>query len=161
MASPRKTHPRPRVSLDACAIQRPFDRLISAEERSEAAGVLLLLSWALSSRIEIVWSTVLEYETITRVPVERRAWAMFTRDLATSSFKPEAPQHARARELERRLRLGAFDALHVACAEALQATLVTVDRTFLSRAAASTKLRVRVVDPSLAVGELRRVVGGE
>jgi predicted nucleic acid-binding protein len=149
------------VYLDACAVQRPFDRLISAEERAEASGVLLLLSWSLSSRIELVWSSVLDYETITRVPVERRAWGMFARDRAGSSFRPDESQHVRARALAKRLGLGAFDALHVACAEALQATLVTVDRTFLARTAGASRLRVRVVDPVLAVGELRRVIGDE
>jgi predicted nucleic acid-binding protein len=119
---------------------------------------LLLLSWSLSSSIEIVWSTVLEYETVTRAPPDRRAWGMFARGLAASSFQPEPQQHARARELERRLRLGAFDALHVACAEALGATVVTVDRVFLSRTASKAKLRVRVLDPTQAVAELRRVV---
>ena len=124
VASVHKLRPRPRVYLDACALQRPFDPLITAEERAEAAGVLLLLSWSLSSRTELVWSTVLDHETNrTRAPVERRAWSMFARSIAAPAFHPEAPQHARARELVRRLRLGGFDALHVACAEALHATL--------------------------------------
>jgi len=104
---------------------------------------------------------VLDYETITRAPVERSAWAMFARGLAAPSFRPEAPQHARARELARRLRLGGFDALHVACAEALQATLVTVDRTFLARAGGASRLRVQVVDPVRAVSELRPSAGNE
>jgi predicted nucleic acid-binding protein len=159
MAFPRKSRPRPRIYLDSCAIQRPFDRLTSAEERAEAAGVLLLLSWSLSSRVELVWSTVLEYETIARVPLERRAWGMFARDHASPSFQPEPRHHTRAGELERRLRLGGFDALHVACAEALQATLVTVDRTLLARTAGA-RLRVRVVDPTQAVGDLRRIIEG-
>jgi predicted nucleic acid-binding protein len=158
MAFARKVRPRPRVYLDACALQRPFDRLGSAEERAEAAGVLLLLSWSLSSHVEIMWSTVLEYESVTRAPPDRRAWGIFARGLAASSFRPEPEQHARARELERRLRLGAFDALHVACAEALAATVVTVDRVFLSRTAGKGRLRVRVLDPTQVVGELRRVV---
>jgi hypothetical protein len=159
MASLRRAGPRPRVYLDACAVQRPFDRLASAEERAEAAAVLLILSWSLSSRVELVWSTVLEYETIMRAPVERRSWGMFARDIAGSSFRPDVAQHARARQLERRLRLGAFDALHVACAEALEATVVTVDRAFLARTAASQRLRIRVMDPVQAVAELRRAVG--
>lgn len=155
MASVRKGRPLPRVYLDACALQRPFDRLGSAEERAEAAAVLLLLSWSLSSKVELVWSTVLDYETITRAPVERRAWGMFARGFAAPSFRPEAPQHARARELGKRLRLGGFDALHVACAEALHATLITVDRTLLARTAGASRLRVRVVDPVQAVADLR------
>lgn len=161
MAFPRKLQPCPRLYLDACALQRPFDRLMSAEERAEAAGVLLLLSWSLSSRVELVWSTVLEYETITRAPVERRAWGMFARGIAAESFRPESRQHTRARELEKRLKLGAFDALHVACAEALDAMLVTVDRTFLARTAGAARLRIQVVDPARAIGELRRVIEGE
>lgn len=83
---------------------------------------------------------------------------MLARDLAAPSFRPDTREHARARELVKRLRLGAFDALHVACAEALHATLVTVDRTLLARTSGSARLRVRVVDPVEAVGELRRVV---
>jgi len=154
----RNVRPRPRVYLDACALQRPFDRLISAEERAEAADVLLLLSWSLSSQVELVWSTVLEYEMVARAPSERRAWGMFARNLAGSTFRPEARQHARARELARRLRLGAFDALHVACAEALHATIVTVDRTLLARTVGAAKLRVRVHDPSRAVADLRRII---
>jgi predicted nucleic acid-binding protein len=161
MASVRKVPPRPRVYLDACALQRPFDRLVSAEERAEAAAVLLLLSWSLSSRAELVWSTVLDYETITRAPAERRAWGMFARGLAAPGFRPEAPHHARAKELVKRLRLGGFDALHVACAEAPHATLVTVDRTFLARAGGASRLRVRVVEPVQAVADLRQIVGDE
>jgi predicted nucleic acid-binding protein len=155
----RRLAQRPRVYLDACAVQRPFDRLISAEERAEAAAVLLLLSWSLSSHVDLCWSTILDYETIARAPVERRAWGIFARDIADSSFRPEAPHHTRARELARRLRLGAFDALHVACAEALRATVVTVDRTFLARTAASPRLRVRVMDPVQAVAQLRPAIG--
>lgn len=158
MASPRKPRQLPRLYLDACALQRPFDRLISAEERAEAAAVLLLLSWSLSSRVELVWSTVLEYETVTRAPAERRAWGMFARGVSAPSFRPDTREHARAKELVKRLRLGAFDALHVACAEALHAILVTVDRTFLARTATSARMRVRVLDPVQAVGELRSVV---
>jgi predicted nucleic acid-binding protein len=159
MAALPRIKPRPRVYLDACAVQRPFDRLASSEERAEAAAVLLLLSWSLSSRVELVWSTLLEYEAIARAPLERRSWGMFARDIAGSTFRPDASHHARARQLERRLRLGAADALHVACAEALQATVVTVDRTFLARAAAAQRLRVRVMDPVQAVADLRPAIG--
>jgi predicted nucleic acid-binding protein len=158
MASRRKVRPRPRLYLDACALQRPFDRLASAEERAEVADVLLLLSWSLSSHVDLVWSTVLDYETIKRAPLERRAWGMFARGLAGQVFRPEPPQHARARELAKRLRLGAFDALHVACAEALGSTLVTVDHTFLVRTAGASKLRTRVLHPTQAVVEVRQAI---
>jgi predicted nucleic acid-binding protein len=161
MTSPRGSAQRPRIYLDACAVQRPFDRLSSAEERAEAAAVLLLLSWSLSSRVELVWSTILDYESVARAPMERRAWGIFARDVACPSFRPEPRHHTRARELERRLRLGAFDALHVACAEALEATMVTVDRTLLARTRASPRLRVRVMDPMQAVAELRVAIGDE
>jgi predicted nucleic acid-binding protein len=101
---------------------------------------------------------VLEYETIKRAPLERRAWGMFARGLAGQVFRPEPPQHARARELEKRLRLGAFDALHVACAETLGATLVTVDRTLLARTAGTRKLRVEVLHPTQTIVEVRRAI---
>jgi predicted nucleic acid-binding protein len=78
--------------------------------------------------------------------------------VSTPSFRPDTREHSRARELVKRLRLGAFDALHVACAEALQAILVTVDRTFLARTAASARVRIRVVDPVQAVAELRSLI---
>jgi predicted nucleic acid-binding protein len=158
MASPRKVRPRLRLYLDACALQRPFDRLTSAEDRAEVADVLLLLSWSLSSHVDLVWSTVLEYEVIKRAPLERRAWGMFARGIAGQVFRPDPPQHARARDLAKRLRLGAFDALHLACAEALGSTLVTVDHAFLARTAGASKLRVEVLHPTQAVVQVRLAI---
>ena len=74
MASARKLRPCPRVYLDACALQRPFDRLTSAEERAEAAGERLIRSWTLSSRVELTWSTVPDHETLAPGHLELLAW---------------------------------------------------------------------------------------
>lgn len=123
---------------------------------AEAACILLLLDWAASGRLEVVWSGALDFECNQRIPRERLAWAQWVRTLTRRCLRPGSSELAHARELSAALRLSALDALHVACAESAGAVLVSVDLKLLRRCGRRPEtLRTLVIDPMEAAGRER------
>lgn len=133
--------------LDACALQRPLDRLLTGRERSEAECVLLLLEAVERGRVELVWSSPLTFEAIRRGPPVRAEAARRIRGLAVHQVGLSDDVAATAKSLQTKAGLQALDALHLACAQAARATLVTVDARLLRAARRVGLAASAVCDP--------------
>lgn len=140
-----------RLYLDACAVQRPLDRLLTSRERSEAECVLLLLEAVERGRLDLVWSPALTFETIRRGPPLRAEAAGRVRRLASHHVGLDDALVARARALSEEVGLQAFDALHLAAAQAAGATLVSVDGKLLRRGRRAGLTERALCDPIVAV----------
>jgi predicted nucleic acid-binding protein len=106
-----------RVYLDTSVYNRPFDDQTQPRIWLETLAFAVILQMVETGNIELVTSSVLEYEN-SRNPFRlRRNWVTHCSRLA--SFHHEVDEHIRRRaeELEEQ-GIKAVDALHVACAEA-------------------------------------------
>ncbi len=139
----------PRIYLDACCLNRPFDDQSQDRIRLESEAVLLILI-RVQQREDWLWvsSDMLQYEVEQTPDAERRR-----RVRALVSFadvEPEVTDDVAKRAVElQSLGFKAVDALHVACAEASRGdVLLTTDDRFLRAARRNTgQLHLRVENP--------------
>jgi predicted nucleic acid-binding protein len=138
----------PRVYLDACCLNRPFDDQTQARIRLEAEAVLIVVAQCESGQWEWVTSEAMDVE-ITRTPdPERRRRVRFLAAQAHHSVIVGDAEIRRAQRLES-WGIAAYDALHVACAESANADvlLTTDDRLLRKCVALGERLRVWVKNP--------------
>ncbi len=104
------------IYLDACCLNRPFDDQSQERIRLESEAVLLILSRCEEGIWKLLASDVLDFE-ISRIPdEERQQKVMLLMSLAASRVEISRRVERRAAFLADR-RFGAYDALHLACAE--------------------------------------------
>jgi predicted nucleic acid-binding protein len=118
-----------RIYLDVCCLNRPYDDLSVVRNQLEAEAVLSILRYVRAGQWELASSDVIDAEVSLISDLDRRSRVMSLLESCTVYTKVEPFQIVRARELEA-VGFGAFDALHVACAEAsgCEALLTTDDR---------------------------------
>jgi len=142
------------VYFDLCCLKRPFDDLSQERIRLESEAVLALLSHA-GGKVELVHAPAQDLEN-RQNPLAWRA-ARVRKLIESTPISPIAEQELIARTAQLQL-LGfrAFDAFHVASAEAARAeVLSTCDDQLLAVAKRNVKsLLVRVVDPLSLVREI-------
>jgi predicted nucleic acid-binding protein len=120
-------------------VNRPFDDQHQARVRLEAEAVLGLIQLAKIGALNWVGSDVLEFESSRNPDIDRRRKVEALLSAATSRLTAGARERHRGRELES-LGFGAFDALHIACAESAGAeVLLTTDDTLRTRASREAK----------------------
>lgn len=144
-----------RVYLDVCCLNRPFDDQRQARIRLEAEAVLIILAQCEAGLWEWIGSEVAEIE-ITRTPdPERRHRVQLLASRAHRSVIVGDREVERARQLESS-SFGAYDALHLACAESADADvfLTTDDRLLRKSMTSSELLRVRVENPLMWLREV-------
>jgi predicted nucleic acid-binding protein len=136
------------VYLDACCLNRPFDDQTQDRIRLEAEAVLLILGHVHRGEWRWIGSEVLRFEVAQNPDAERRRRVEVLVASATESVSLDEPVEQRGTELER-LGFGAFDALHLACAEHAGAdAFLTTDDGLLRRALRHREqVRVRVDNP--------------
>jgi predicted nucleic acid-binding protein len=110
-----------RVYLDTSAYNRPFDDQTQPKIFLESQAVVIILQMIEAKAVELISSSVLEYEN-SRNPYPIKQEAM-NRCLQLAGLRQEVDEaiRQRAEELEQN-GLKAIDALHVACAEAVNGT---------------------------------------
>ena len=137
-----------RVYLDACCLGRLTDDQRQPRIAAEAEAVERAFGLLRAGRIEWLSIAVLEAETSGNPDAERRHEVEVLLTLATGTIPLDSQIIQRAVDLEA-LGYGAFDALHLSCAEAGGAeVLLTTDDRFIRRAARGTgSPRVRVLNP--------------
>jgi predicted nucleic acid-binding protein len=136
------------IYLDTCCLNRPFDDQTQAHIHLEAEAVLLIMARCEAQQWECLGSDILDYE-ITQTPdAERRARVNRLARYAQRYVAVDDNITERAMKLET-LGLDAYDALHIASAEAGQADVfLTTDRVLLHRTARlANALHIRVVNP--------------
>jgi predicted nucleic acid-binding protein len=134
--------------LDACCLNRLTDDQSQSRIAEEAGAIERILRLLRVGTIEWLSSTVLKAETSDNPDAERRHEVEVLLSLATDTIPLDGQIIRRATELED-AGYGAFDALHLSCAEAGMAdVLLTTDDRFIRRAARAVgSPRVRVLNP--------------
>jgi predicted nucleic acid-binding protein len=140
--------PMPRIYLDVCCLNRPFDDQRQERIRLEAEAVLLILGRCEAGAWQWVSSAVVEEEVNNTPSRERRSRV---RNMLSGAYRTVALADAaiaRAQELNA-MGFRTYDALHLACAE--QATvdvfLTTDDRVRGVATCHTAQLKVRVANP--------------
>jgi predicted nucleic acid-binding protein len=133
-----------RVYLDTSIYNRPFDDQTQPKIFLETQAVILILQMVEARIIELVSSSVLEYENsrnpfiINQQSMERYLEIATLRVLVDENIRETAEQ------LEQQ-GIKAIDALHVACAEASQSNyFITCDRRLINRC---QDLLLKVINP--------------
>lgn len=137
------------IYLDLCCLNRPFDDQHQARVRLEAEAVLGLVQLVRVGELALIGSEALDLESSRNPDGDRRRKVEAFLSAATSKITAGVRERQRGRDLEA-LGFGAFDALHIACAESAGAhVLLTTDDRFRSLAARQQdKLAVRVENPA-------------
>jgi hypothetical protein len=137
-----------RVYLDVCCLNRPFDDQSQERIRLEAESVVLILMRIQAGALEWVSSEVVDYEIGVNPDSTRRSRVAAVAAGAARSRQLEDADERRGQELEA-LGFKAFDALHLACAEAVGADVfLTTDDKLLAKASRQAAvLRVVVRNP--------------
>lgn len=134
-----------RVYLDTSAYNRPFDDQTQPKIFLETQAVVIILQMVEAKAVELVSSSVLEYENSRNpYPIKQEAMSRYLQ-LAKLSQEVDEGIFKRAEELERN-GLKAIDALHVACAEASSSEyFITCDKRLINRYSGSM---VKVMNPA-------------
>jgi len=137
------------IYLDLCCLNRPFDDQHQPRVRLEAEAVLGLVQLARLGELTLIGSEVLDLESSRNPDADRRRKVEAFLSATTSKVTAGARERQRGRYLES-LGFGAFDALHIACAESAGAeVLLTTDDRFRKQAVRQQdKLALRVENPA-------------
>jgi predicted nucleic acid-binding protein len=140
--------PMPRIYLDVCCLNRPFDDQRQDRIRLEAEAVLLILGHCEAGTWQWISSAVVEEEVNNTPSRERRSRvrSMLSGAHITVALTDAAVVRARAL---RAMGFRTYDALHLACAEqaAVDVFLTTDDRVLRIATRQAAQLQVRVVSP--------------
>jgi predicted nucleic acid-binding protein len=140
-----------RVYLDTSTYNRPFDDQTQPKIFLETQAVIIILQMVEVKAVELISSSILEYEN-SRNPYPIKQEAM-NRYLQLAELRQEVDEaiRKRAEELEKD-GLKAIDALHVACAEAVNSDyFITCDKRLINRC---SKLTMKVMNPADFVLEM-------
>ena len=123
-----------KIYLDACCLNRLTDDQSQRRIREEAEAVELILRRMHAGGVQWISSEALTDEINRNPHVERRLENAALLRLANQTIEVDQKTAGRAKELEA-AGYGAFDALHLACAEAAQVdVLLTTDDGFVRKA---------------------------
>lgn len=140
-----------RVYLDTSIYNRPFDDQTQPKIFIETQAVILILQMVEVQFLELVSSSVLEYEN-SRNPFTLNQQSM-ARYLQIASLRVLVDENIRirAKQLEKQ-GIKPIDALHVACAEASQSDyFITCDRRLINRC---QDLLLKVINPTDLILEM-------
>ena len=144
-----------RIYLDTCSIQRPLDSKTQIWIVLEADAVLGILALSEAGMVELVSSDALLFE-VSRTPnVTRQEYAYEILSRATSFVALDAKVEQRARELNA-VSIKPLDALHLASAETVDASLCTCEDRLLKKAQQIEGLRTRVLSPLDVIEEIEK-----
>jgi predicted nucleic acid-binding protein len=134
-----------RVYLDTSAYNRPFDDQTQPKIFLETQAVVIILQMVEAKAVELISSSVLEYENSRNpYPIKQEA---IRRYLQLAELRQEVDEaiRQRAEELEQN-GLKAIDALHVACAEVVNSNyFITCDKRLINRCSGLT---MKVMNPA-------------
>ncbi len=145
----------PRVYLDACCLNRPFDDQRQQRIHLESEAVIAVLEESRAGTVTWISSAVVDLEIGATPDPERRARVQHIAAHANEHVALEDDCIRRGLELEE-MGFPAYDALHLACAEAAHADvlLTTDDRLIKLAGRLADRLRIRVTNPLQWVSEV-------
>jgi len=133
-----------KVYLDTSVYNRPFDDQTHPKIFLESQAVVIILQMVETGMVDLVSSSVLEYENSRNpYPLKQEAMNRYLKMAEAIQMVDEAIRQ-RSEELGHN-GLKAVDALHVACAEMLRSDyFITCDKRLINRCA---RLMLKVVNP--------------
>lgn len=137
-----------KVYLDVCCLNRPFDDQAQDRIHLESEAVVLILKHVRSGRWEWISSEAIDFEVRQTPDVERRRRVETLIRYADRSSIIETSVVKRASELKA-IGFGAYDALHLACAEHDNADvfLTTDDKILQLANKCTSQLKIKVENP--------------
>ncbi|MEH2322211.1 MAG: PIN domain-containing protein [Nostoc sp.] len=135
-----------RVYLDTSIYNRPFDDQTQPKVFLETQAVIFILQMVEAKLIELVSSSVLEYENSRNpFPINQQSMERYLQ-IATLRVLLDENIRGRAKHLEQQ-GTKAIDALHVACAEASQSDyFITCDKRLINRCQGLTLKTINPTD---------------
>ena len=134
-----------KVYLDTSIYNRPFDDQTQPKIFLETQAVILILQMVEAKLIELVNSSVLEYENSRNSVLVNQQTMKRYLQIATIKQEVNETTRERAQELEKQ-GVKAIDALHVACAEASKSDyFITCDKRLINRC---RELTLQVINPT-------------
>lgn len=131
-----------RVYLDNCCFNRPFDDQSTLTIRLETEAKLHIQNAIRAGQYALGWSYILDYENAANPLEERRTEIQRWAELADSPVAETPAILAMMTEIVS-VGLKPLDALHIACAQALDCQyFLTVDKGILKKAEAIAKIRI-------------------
>lgn len=131
-----------RVYLDNCCFNRPFDDQTSLTIRLETEAKLQIQDNIRVGEFTLGWSYVLDYENMANPFEERKQEIQQWEELSDAVIEET---RAILADMNRFVALGlkAIDALHVACAVALECEyFLTVDKGIVKKATAISDIQI-------------------
>ena len=139
----REMNEKPRVYLDNCCFNRPFDDQLQLRVRLETEAKLFIQEEIKNGNLELVWSYILEQENMDN-PFEQRREAVGLWKSRAEINVAESEEIIQIAEPYARIGLRPKDALHVACAVVSGADcFITTDRGIIKKAIK----QIRIVNP--------------
>jgi predicted nucleic acid-binding protein len=131
-----------RLYLDNCCFNRPFDDQSTLTIRLETEAKLHIQAAIRAGQYTLGWSYILDYENAANPLAERRNEIQKWEALA-DAFAVETPAILTAMNELCTQGVKPLDALHLACAQALECTyFLTVDKGILKKARLIAGIRV-------------------
>jgi predicted nucleic acid-binding protein len=122
-----------RIYLDNCSYNRPFDEQVDIKVRLEAEAKLYIQELVKENRLDLVWSSVNEYENNDNPFDEKRERKWAWKDLAVEQCAMNDTILLKAGELMGR-KLRAKDALHIASSIYAKCDyFITTDKKILNK----------------------------
>ena len=131
-----------RVYLDNCVYNRPFDDQSNEKVKIESEAIAKILEEVTNQSIELIWSSVIDYENENSPFTERREFVAQWKSYAiVDILATEKVRELSADLLKSGLRT--TDALHIAAAMAGSADcFVTTDDGIIKRASRITDVKI-------------------
>jgi predicted nucleic acid-binding protein len=144
-----------KIYLDVCCLNRPFDDQTQDRIHLESEAVVMILKHVRSGNWDWISSAAIDYEVSQTPNVERRHRVESLIRYAGRNVLMEKCLVTRACELKE-IGFGAYDALHLACAEHSNADvfLTTDDKLLRLSRECTGMLKVKVDNPLIWLKEV-------
>lgn len=134
---------KPRVYLDNCCYNRPYDNQSSEVIRFEAEAKLYVQTRIKDGKIELVWSFIVDFENSANPYEDRKESIADWKKFSTKFIKATEEIRKLAKTLESAHGLKPKDALHLACAiRSESGYFLTTDKQLLKKAASIKEIKV-------------------
>ena len=145
--------PKLKLYLDCCCLNRPFDDMSDEKVRLESEAVLSIIGQCELGRWDLFQSDVLDDEIDRIVHPIKKQQVLELYSLATLFVELNDDVILRAKDFFY-LKLGSFDALHLASAEFAGADVIlTTDKKFINKALL-TDVKIKISNPAIWLMEV-------
>jgi predicted nucleic acid-binding protein len=141
-----------KIYLDNCCFNRPYDNQRNIKIKLEAEAKLYIQQLIRSSKLQLVWSNVLDYENLQNPFEERKLRISSWKKFAINDIEENTEIIKKAIRLNE-IGLRKMDALHVSCAIQGQCSyFITTDKGILKKSHVIEE--VKITDPIFFIKEI-------